>query len=105
MIFKHGEDGKIVYYERKGECRHCGGCCNIHCPHFHWEVMRDIKAGEEIETGVDKGMVRSRCDVYMSRENKGCHVENREIHPSSSFPSRDFCGFYWIKIGEESADA
>jgi hypothetical protein len=105
MIFKHGEDGKIVYYERKGECRHCGSCCNLQCEAFEWVVLRDIKQGEKLETGVDKGMVRSRCNVYMSRENIGCSIEAREGYPTSPFGMVKNCGFYWIKVGEEDADA
>ena len=99
MIFKHGEDGKIVYYERKGECRHCGGCCDLHCKQFRWTTLRNIKEGETIEAGTDKGAIRSSCLLFYSTDTeRGCNPHVREGYPFSPFSTLPVCGFYWVKL-------
>jgi hypothetical protein len=102
MIFKHGEGDKIVHYEKLGSCRHCGECCALSCPQFKWEVLRNIRRGEAIKSGVDNGAIRSACLCFNDKEytEGGCTPEVRANYPSSPFSTLPGCGFHWVIVEE-----
>ncbi len=82
----------------KGECRHCGACCDITCKYFRWIALRDIKAGEFLVGGMGHDM-RSLCMAYAypdeKRDAPACTRAVLEDFPFGPASRRPGCGFYW----------
>ncbi|MEM2284555.1 MAG: hypothetical protein QXL29_08140 [Zestosphaera sp.] len=85
-------------YVKVGECRRCGRCCDLHCPHFKWVALRNIKAGETFESGKDAGYIAAYCDIYdQPITSNGCTPEQRKNFPFNPHQTPPKCGFKWVK--------
>ena len=89
-------------FERHGECRRCGGCCDSNCQYIIWTAMRDIKAGERIRFGTDQGAMFSTCTLFYSTEvGRGCTKDVRDGFPFSPFSTPNGCGFSWTAVSTD----
>jgi hypothetical protein len=62
--------------------------------------MRDIKAGEQIEFGTDKGAIFATCTLFYTTENgRGCTPEVRAEFPYTRTSLPNGCGFRWPSTG------
>ena len=58
--------------------------------------MRDIKAGEQVEFGTDKGAMFATCTLfYTDATGRGCTPEVRREFPYHRNSLPVGCGFYW----------
>lgn len=80
-------------YRRVGECRRCGRCCDLHCPHLRWVVNRELKPGEVFyETGL-KEPIMAECTAQP--RPKMC--ADFPTDPSQTPPK---CGYSWVEVTE-----
>jgi len=80
-------------YKRVGECRRCGRCCDLHCPHLVWIANRDVKAGERFsDTGLDQPF-RAECTA----SPKPSMCSNFPTNPWQTPPK---CGYSWVEVEE-----
>ena len=80
-------------YQRVGECRRCGRCCDLYCPFLKWHVNRDLKAGEEfVDTGIGQPIM-----AVCTADPKPEMCKNFPTNPWQTPPK---CGFSWIEVKE-----
>jgi hypothetical protein len=85
-------------YIRIGECRRCGRCCDLHCPALVFVALKDIKKGEEFQTGIDLGYIKAVCKVWDTNEVvNGCTPEQRKGFPFNPWQTPPKCGFKWVE--------
>jgi hypothetical protein len=84
-------------YKRVGECNHCGVCC-VGCKFQRWKAVRDIKAGETVDSPAD---FISECLIHDHPElpeyqttfiGKGC-----DRFPSHPLSTPEKCSFKWVE--------
>jgi len=86
-------------YRRVGECRRCGRCCDLHCPHFKFMALRDIRAGETFQSGKDYGYIMAICDIFdKDVTSNGCTLHQRMNFPYDPFQTPPKCGFKWVEV-------
>jgi len=74
------------------------GCCDLHCPHFRWIALKDIKAGEVFESGKDVGYIIAYCDIFDKPITEGgCTLEQRKGFPLDPSQTPAKCGFKWVE--------
>jgi len=85
---------------KKGECRHCGRCCDPRCPYLFFIVLRGIKEGEVLnpskDFGKDKGTVYAVCTIFNTdRVWRHCSPEIRKKFPTKPEYRYPGCGYYF----------
>ena len=85
-------------YKKVGECKRCGRCCDLHCPRLKWTTIKDIKKGEQFETGKDKGYIYATCKIFDAPVMEGaCTPEQRKGFPFDPWQTPPNCGFKWVE--------
>ena len=83
---------------KEGKCIHCGRCCRIDCPHFHWKANRNIKKGEQFQKTGDDAPIGAFCDIFDTNITyKGCTLKTRKNFPDKPEYVRGRCGFYFVE--------
>jgi len=87
-------------YQKVGECRRCGRCCDLHCPQLEWIALKEIKAGQSFESGIDSGYIYAHCKAWDSPDQIGsCTPDQRKNFPYNPWQTPPKCGFSWVEEG------
>jgi len=80
-------------YVRMGECRRCGRCCDLHCPHFSWVANRQLNPGETFAATGKAQPIMAVCNASPKPET----CARFPADPSQTPPK---CGYFWVEVRE-----